>query len=703
MKAFSPILQTLLPALAGQILLAQSRTPWTLWPGIALMGWALWRFSLWPERGRPPKKNAAPLSPWFESILFTAILLLGLFFRTYHLETIPPGLPADQGSLGLSALRILHDGWRPFYEAYRLLVPEPLTPYLIAAWFQWVGPSLLTLKLFFVLLSLAAFPFAYWFFRQLAGLKIALLSLFFLAVSRWQWTQVRDSQPSLAVPLFLFATLALFLYGIRTRRFLPLVGAALFCGLGLYSYQSCKAIPILLGALTLFEWNGSEKKEKDKGFRILGFFLILLFLASPLLLYMAQNGALGRREASDLLLNRVIAQKSLLPILKVWGGTALMFNRQGDPSPWYNFSSLRMLDDLTGILFLFGIASAWRSRGTRAGLYPLAGSFVMALPGLLSITPAASHRLLGLTPFVAYFAALAGIKILENLFPLGNRKHPWLYPILGISLLAITIQNTRIYFGLQAKDPAYQAASAPAATALGQAVQALDLRSPGSLRFYLSPDYLQHPTFSFLTYGERGNILKWDPIEWAKSPRTADKDATIFLEDDKRATLGYLEGLFPGLLAEERIPGSIHLEISRNSLAQAPAWKRGLKGAYIPSEDWSAPPALVQVDPVLDVSSAADLPFPPTTPLRARWTGSLKVPQAGYYFFQVLTRDPSRLWLDGKRVLLEKTFWLSRGGHSLELEWEKGPDFYPVFHFIWKRPGQANWEAVPASAFGKIP
>src|SRR5690242_15221018 len=102
----------LLSAALGQLFLAQAGQPLTLWPGLFVYGFALWKMGDLPAAPKEPRR----FPPRTEIFLFTLLLALGLFLRVYQLDSTPAGLHTDQGLTGQCALRILHEGWRPFYE-----------------------------------------------------------------------------------------------------------------------------------------------------------------------------------------------------------------------------------------------------------------------------------------------------------------------------------------------------------------------------------------------------------------------------------------------------------------------------------------------------------------------------------------------------------------------------------------------------------
>jgi hypothetical protein len=702
LKTYS-ILTPVLLAILGQVFLAQSQWPWTLWVGVVLVILCFRKIQEWPNQFASQKPSSIDLK--IELFLFSLIFLVGLFFRLYRIDSLLAGLPADQGLTGLSALRILNEGWRPFNEIYLSQVPDLLLTYEMAGWFRWVGASSFTYPLFHVLISLGAFPFIYWTFRQLAGPEVALLSLFFLSVMRWNWVETRSAQPSIEVSLYLFGSLAFFLYGVKNRKPLWFFLSALFCGLGLYAYPALKIVPFLMAALAVFECLNKPKEKKIFLQTFLASIFLVLALSVPLLDYMVQFHTLGKRESESFILNEVLKEKSLSPLLQVGSGTALMFNREGDEYPLHNLPGHRMLDDGTGVLFLLGLAIAWRLRRSRECFYPLAGFFAFLLTGFLSTNVAASNRLVTLTPFVAYFAGFAGLNLLGALFKKKKVRWPFILT-LSLSLLAITTQNAYTYFVLQTSDPRCQQAFGLEQNHIGKTIVQLQSANPNRFHFFIGPFFSRNSTVEFLSYQARKDFFEFQLADWAKGIEPLDKDAVLFLEAGKTGVVDFLKTLFP--MSREEIyrdpegHALLYLYfIPQESLASAAKWDHGLQGNYIPSDQWTDPAGITRLDPVLNFSSLADFGLSTRPPYRIRWTGRL-LSVGGNYEFQVLTQDRGRLWLDGKPVPFEKPVTLSPGSHALRVDYEKDSGYYTQLHLVWKKPGSEKWEVVPAAAFGHV-
>ena len=688
----------------GQFFLAQSQLPWTLAPGLALVLLGFWKLRNVPSANRPSAQGVLKITPAQETILFILVFLAALFFRSWRIQTLPPGLTTDQGLTGLMALRILHEGWRPFNEIFTSQVPDLLLTYEMAGWFKFVGANSFTFHFFHIIISLAAFPLMYWAFRQWSSPATALCALFILAVMRWHWEETRGAQPSIEVPLYLFAALALFTHGAVHKKPLSLFLSALFCGLGLYAYAALKCAPFLMAWLAYFEYKKIGPASKNFRLMLLFCFLLVVLLGAPLLNNMAQSHSFGKRESESFILKAVEQEKSLSPLFRVWTGTALMFNRSGDASASANLPGRRMLDDGTAVLFLLGLGLAWRRRREREGFYPLACFFTLIWTGLLSTEAAASARLVSLTPFIAYFAGSAAKEIFSAEWNATYRRLRTTLFILWLG--AVTAQNTFAYFQTQVHDPRFPEAFGLEQNYIGNTIRQCRAEAPDHFNFFITPFYFSNPTVRFLAYPFQKDVLNFNLADWAQLKIPTDRNAVLFLEGNQTGLVDFFKSLFSGTRVETfRGPEVLDLlrlmTIPQASLKKANPWRRGLQGIYRSSLNGNAAPAFTRWDPVLNFSSLQELGFPTLPPYQIRWTGTLTAP-GGEYEFQVLTQDHGALWLDGMPVALEKPVRLASGSHALRVDYEKDSGFYSELHLVWKKPGAENWEVIPASVFGKI-
>ncbi len=687
-------------AATGQFFIAQSGLLNNLWIGLFFYACALLELRQVPLASMPEDPQAWRRS---ETVFFLAILVLAAFLRLYRIDSLPAGMHTDQGFTALLALRIEHEGWRPFFELYDYEIPIPLAFYELAAWFRLAGDSLFSFHLFFVLQSLLALAFFYGVIRSLSGPRIALFSLFILAVTRWNWIETRTGYPSGEVAFFLFGALFFWLYGFRIRRVWPFAIAGAFSGLGLYFYQSLKLLPFLFFIYSVWELvNHQEARKRLKP--ILAYFATVLLFAIPYILYIQQEGGLGYREESIFIFHSIMAQKSLKPFIDVALSYAALFNRLGDPIARHNIPGHRMLDDISGVLFILGLALAWRSRKIPGSFYISTGFGVMLLTGLLADQLANSNRLVILTAFIAYFAALALASLADQVqaaFRFSIRATQVMVCLLLAALLA---QNFYTYFFEQANNEECRWSLGLEQATLGEDIAKAERSAPDRTHFFVPPSDIHNHVVSFLGYAARKNILPLDIRALAQGDFPRNKDAVFFLDANKNGDFAFLKTLFPGggetFLTNAQ--GHIQLyryDVPRKTLARARVWEKGLRGTYWNSTDLQTYSIAQRVDPVLNFTSKWDFPFKNYPPFTIRWSGKFKVPETGNYRFKALSNDSASVLVDGK-TLLDIPVHLRKGTHVLKVHYQKLGGETMALNLIWKKPGAANWEVIPATAFG---
>jgi hypothetical protein len=649
----------------------------------------------------PNRKST--LTPFHEWLLFGLILALALFLRVWKLDSEPPGLYIDPAFVGWGALRILHEGWRPWGNM-PILLTWPAVLYQCAAWFALVKPTQSTLTFFFTVLALSAFPFIYLFFRRLTDAPTALLTLFFLAVMYWHLNACRNALTGNQVYLYQFAALGLSLWGLETSRRWALAAAGLFFAAGFYGYQSYKFFPLLAVLLLAYEWYTRRELVRRSAAGVAFFLSAALAALLPLALDGMVHGFFSGRE-NWYFVGRVMEEKKSLQPL--WDGmvkTALLFNFKGEPLPEGPACGGGMLDPVTGVLFLAGLLLALRRPLERASFYGLAGFTVLTLPSLLSIGPSA-HRILGVLPFVAFLAARAFVN-LGGRTPLPARRVLAMTALLGAGGL-----NAKMYFVDQAKSPDRALNHSLDATRVAEAV----LSHPDT-DFCLSPGLAQHFTVKYLTYFQKNRVGDLGVPPGLTPTFTPGHPALCFaLEAGKGGWLNLLKALYPGGREEEA------LDLQGNKLASFyyvdsqeigtargnPLLKHGLLCHYACSDP---PLSLSRWDPIINLTTVGDLPNASSTYFRVEWTGSLVCQTAGDYSFLLLTSEDGKVYLDGKAVIdsargTGTRLKLGKGPHPLRLTLSRDDNGNGVrmdYHFLWQPPGQKGYKIVPAAAFGEI-
>jgi hypothetical protein len=660
---FFVLVTALVLAAAGQFYWIQTANPQTLSIGscyyfaaVLLWGWAL---GPWFKDKSTEITSVLPQ----EKLLFSLIVVIALFMRVYQLDILPPGLFVDQGYEGYGALRVLHEGWRPFYlegfDNYALVV------YMLAAWFWFFGATALTLKLFFVLISLFGLVFIYWTFRQLSGPRIALMALFVLAVMRWHINFSRNAFPSIQVPFYMFGTLGFLLWGAQQNKRWSFIAAALFFAGGFYTYQAYKLFPLLLAFYAVYEFVFRRKIFLANIKNIIWFVGLSTLLLLPMFYDVAVNNHWGDRETTVSILPQLKDTHSLKPFFRVLGDTVMMFNRKGDNDPRHNLPGHRMLDDISGILLVLGLFSSLLKVFWREYFYMLAGFFIMSLPCILSNDGAHANRMLGTTPFIAFIIATSLSTLWGQAVNWSGRLGEKIFMgLFGIFLVGMTVQNFNIYFNQQGSNLDCWKSYCVIGPALGEAIKE---KGPEYDSFVI--DGFNYQSDYGLKFYDYSNLSQLHPFSIPDSfvPLSTPANHGLFFglaswSDDIVKTL---KMLYPqGKLMWEMDPSGSPFLCFFDVPAAIWAQSKGLKAQF------DGKLAVVLND------------FPkrlPAGPSRAVFIGSLLVNDPGRYrlvnhgtgtvYWQVRGR-PAQRWVEmGKGYVPIKVFWNEPfGAPSLNLE-----------------------------------
>jgi hypothetical protein len=179
-------------------------------------------------------------------ILYFSILAIGIFARTWEFQRLPPGLNADEASNGVDARSLLHFG------TDRNNVPLPvkfiswgggqdaLYGYLLVPFVAVLGLTPTVVRLPMLLIGILSLPLFYSVADATFGGRLALLSMFLLAISPWH---ILLSRWALEANLFPFLFLAAYSCLLRVNKgggwFLL---TCVLLGLCLYAYGTAYAV-----------------------------------------------------------------------------------------------------------------------------------------------------------------------------------------------------------------------------------------------------------------------------------------------------------------------------------------------------------------------------------------------------------------------------------------------------------------------------
>jgi 4-amino-4-deoxy-L-arabinose transferase-like glycosyltransferase len=236
-------------------------------------------------------------------LLFTIILVLAIFFRFWHLGTLPVSLNWDEISHGYTAYSLLKTGkdqwgvsWPIFnFRAYGDY-PTTFDTYLTIPFIKFFGLNALSIRLpsaiFGIIFVVLIFFFAQTIFKNN---HLALFCMFLAAVSPWSLFPSRAVFQSNFSQVLFLAGFYFFLRGLKHPK--SFIFSSLFFGISLYSYHNARiAVPLLIPLLIFFYRRDFRKIfSKNKASLFLSL-LIFLILAIPNLLnlFSPQSAARNR-------------------------------------------------------------------------------------------------------------------------------------------------------------------------------------------------------------------------------------------------------------------------------------------------------------------------------------------------------------------------------------------------------------------------
>jgi hypothetical protein len=186
-----------------------------------------------------------------QAILFGAVMVLGIFARTWDYRRLPPGLNADEASIGVEAYNLAHFGVDRNGVSYPVHFiawgsgQNALYGYVLVPFVAALGLSPLAVRLPMLLTGIASLPIMYFVATRTFKRGIGLLAMLFLAISPWHILLSRWALESNLLPFVFLSAYGCLLLGV-TRRLWFLAACILF-GLALYAYGTAYAIvPIFM-------------------------------------------------------------------------------------------------------------------------------------------------------------------------------------------------------------------------------------------------------------------------------------------------------------------------------------------------------------------------------------------------------------------------------------------------------------------------
>lgn len=591
----------------------------------------------------------------WEIVLVAAVMLLATFFRFWRFLEFPPGVWFDEAVTSGDALWILDNDrttiWREtnFGRATLFL-------YMLIASFEVFGYTIFAMRFVPAIAGLAAVFAFYFLARWLVGPVPALVATALLAVSRWAVTFSRVSWEAALQPLFEIMAVYFFVRALETRGrlgyfFWFMAGGSLAAGI--YTYLAFRFVPIVMAMFLLYiaatRWDLIWRSRTG----ILVYGVSFVIVLAPLANFALNNQDQFLERTREVNVFREVDEKdTYAPLRSNVQRSVEMINVRGDHNGRHNLPNAPMVDELTGAVFILGLAAALISyRNWRRGTLPI-WLIIMLLPGLftISIENPSAIRGIGAIPPIFLLAAVGVSVVYASLA--RTRVGLVTFGVLALSLVAgSTALNYYDVFHRQANSQLVWEAFTPKYALVAEAVA--DRADDNQV--LVSQPYLGHPIMPILTRGVAyEDYSPGEHVVFRPTPR----DIVIVLDANQYAILPHLSHLYPNLSVEETnspyddplfatvtIPASdvaaVHdLELTYTTAGESRTERAGL------GREWNAN----------DLAAG---------PITAVWEGHYWSPGHDVLFV------PSGAWtvaVNGERVAADTLLSLGVGEHHVRVE-----------------------------------
>lgn len=492
-------------------------------------------------------------------IILAAIVLIGVFFRFYQLDQLPPGLHPDEAANGQDIFRIFSGDLRPLYATNG--PRESLFFFLQAIFVKLIGNTILALRIAPALIGVAAIIAVYYWGKDWFGQRVGLLAAFFMAVNPWVVIISRDGFRASMTPLMV--ALVAFLGGraLKTRKLSYFILAGATLGLGAYTYTAFQLM--LAATVGLFVYILVFRRQWLKGLskQLIAALIAFSLVVAPLAIYTVRNPDAGSRAGGTSFLNKELNKGQPLQTLgSSVSKTLLQYNFIGDNNPRHNVPEQPYLNTFVGIMFILGILVSLFSLKHARYLSLLFIAGAMMLPAALT-AEGLPHglRSIGSAPAVMILAAIGLSYFIGRwyaIFPINSVARNIGLGLVSLLLLATATQGYFAYFRAWAGSPETYDAYAEDMVAIAGFAKA-NTNGSNQPKLYMVIDGYTIRTVDYLTrskqdYTKQKNDIDfglkrgtgWERLEWdqVKSlPLT--QDPTIFIIQQNEHTDEVIETL----------------------------------------------------------------------------------------------------------------------------------------------------------------
>lgn len=505
-----------------------------------------------------------------------AFMLLGVIFglalglRLFRLDELPFGLWRDEARHGWFA-QLIRDfpNYRPIYLASdRVNMPAlGIYPFAVALWL-W-GEQIWAMRLVTgVAGALTVFPL-YALATMLSGQRrVGVLVAFFLAASSWHLAVGRLAFPTIFDPLLTLSGLSLLLIALRPSsmqvgsssrppirpgwRLLAALGAGVCIGLAVQTYHTGRVAPLVAAWMGLLLLGQDWRAWRSWfGYGLVALLALLLTL-SPLLYYALNQPAAFNDRVNAVFLLSPAALRAQAPLAALDEAVGLhlgMFHVSGDQNGRHHAPGRPLLDYLSGLGLLLGVAALLRRPLEWRSLF-LGGAVVISLlPGLLSVNAPHGLRAFAALAFVCIITALGWVALWDQIrLQLPNMGATLRQATAIVMLSMVVVLNSMVYFVIMPPQREAFLVFYPVQSQMGIYVR--ELANQGALppQIFVPAGLPEDPVFAFLASDLPITTFAGDQLSAPAQPGAIFLLSGYFAEEERA-------GLTKALGAEPHLHG----------------------------------------------------------------------------------------------------------------------------------------------------
>lgn len=623
------------------------------------------------------------LLPW---AVLGAIALFGAALRLYNLDEFPPGLWFDEADNVLQAQQIFlsEPASVDAFSVFTNLPTAFLVP--IALVVKLAGVSITSARLVAVAFGLAGIVAMFLLMRHMAGTLFGLIAAFLIATMRWDINWSRIGMHGVTMTFFTAITAWLTYRALRSERMSDFALAGASMGLGMWFYTPFRLFPLVMGvaALHALIFTRTARRGLLINFGVLALFAALVSL--PLLQFAATHPEDFFRRPGDVsIFAHAPEGEAASAVMNNLLRHLRMFHFEGDPNGRHNIPGEPMLDTLSGLLMLAGIAiAAFRWRNAAMFALPF-WVLIMIMPGTLSIPWEApqSLRSIAVIPAVVALITLAVGGIWQSGRALKLPVMRFVAPIASALLLAvIAYANIDAYFGEQANDPAVFSAFSTSDTLMAR--DTADQISRGYNPMVSRQFKFSTTAVLFGNDYHRETIAA--PENIPLSPSQVWRGAAIYLEPRESGFYDTLRAYYPtadfrevrALSGEEALYYAAYISTEELRAAQGILERRTMADGDVVERVKS------DTQSVWMLEAGAD-----DTPFDVEWRGALHITRPGEYTIALESDSDASVTLDGVPLLSQANPMVkiepAVGLHTLEVLAHVA-DNSGVLRLLWQPP-----------------